>query len=231
MSGYLERLVARNAGTGVHGAMPARLDRTPRFPPPGLEPAGTRSRSADGRRPLTPPAERPRTIMAHRPAGPQRLEPASAPRDAGSSARPSREPAPPRERGGRPLPAPRHEPPPAPEPTTPSVDPVRMAAAAPSPESAPRPAAPPTPVTQPPEPTELPSLEISRAAPGLPIVRTEQQAGSHPEPRIEVHVGRVEIIRPRAPQPRPSTPPAPRRSESGLGSLAASRRYVDRLVR
>lgn len=229
MSGYLERLVARNAGTGVPDATPARLDRTPRFPPPGLEPAGTRNQSADERQPLTPPAERPKTTT-HRASGSHRLDPASAPRDADSSARPPREPSPPGERRRRPPPAPRHEPPAGPESGTPSIAPVQMTTAAQRPVSAPRPAASPATVAQPPEPTESPALRISRAAPTLPTAGTEQQAGSHREPRIEVHVGRVEIIRPRAPQPPPPTPPAPRRSESGLGRLAASRRYVDRLA-
>jgi hypothetical protein len=65
------------------------------------------------------------------------------------------------------------------------------------------------------------------AARPIPPVALPQTRSS----RIEVHIGRVEVRRPRAPDPAPRTLPprsAPNGASRSLSDLAAARRYVDR---
>ena len=71
----------------------------------------------------------------------------------------------------------------------------------------------------------------------VPVLRTEPQLALRalPEPRIEVHIGRVELrsARPPQPPPRPASPAPGQRPAQvrGFDRLATARRYLDRTAR
>lgn len=220
MSGYLHGLVARASGAPVADAS-ARARRPPRFPIGGAaggEPVASEVEGREGRpgRLLEPPATS-RARDERRPeiaVGVPRVARAADTR----ATTPARVPAAPPTVVAPPLPATTIAPAPAPaaersdDVAAPRVR-VRLHDVLPD-ERRPEPAA------------ERISTVRIRPAPA-PATHT-------PPPRIEVHIGRVEVRRPAAPalparsqgDAGPSRP-APR----GFGELAAARRYVDRLAR
>jgi hypothetical protein len=108
----------------------------------------------------------------------------------------------------------------APPPVSPR--PAPLAPARPAPRAAPRATVPPepAPATLPPQPLAPLAPEEARARPPA----REESAGPQ-EPRIEVHIGRIEVRPPAAPPPRA---PAPRREPRGFLEHALARRYLDR---
>jgi hypothetical protein len=224
VSGYLHGLVARTSGAPVADAASARARRPPRFPigAAGGAPTVADPESREGRpgRALGAPATA--LPRGERFDDEPRVEVALA------------EPRVVRTVAGRPAPA-------------------APSAAAPSPAAAPAPTTAPPP-TRTRAHVEDPAPPRVRARPH-DVVPDERDSGSAPQPpatvrlrpapapapaapttppRIEVHIGRVEVRRPAAPAP---APPAQgdagpsRRAPRGFGELAAARRYVDRLGR
>jgi hypothetical protein len=228
VSGYLHGLVARASGAPLADVSSARARRPPRFPigAAGAEPTVTGPASAEagpGRALDAPVVAMPRAerdddrrpevavgeLRVHRTA-----------RDRAETAAPMA----------------------AVQPTA-AAPALTAATAAPPPASAPAHADGPAPHRVRARPHDLVPDEHDPGSAAQPPATVRLRPAPAPAPapatpttapRIEVHIGRVEVRRPAVPAPRawsrgdagPSRP-APR----GFGELAAARRYVDRLAR
>ena len=246
MTGFVHGLVAR--GMGAAPAPAAQPRRVPQFPLP--EPAArpeprperpaahTRAETVPDRRAEPKPSRPAAPVAAPAPTTPRRRTIVAPRSEVRSMVRvePSPPPAPgvPDERRASPAP---------PEPDlrgAPVAEPVVAVRVSPPTRKAevPGPARPdvqPTAVpdaqhTEPRAPTVRAAVDARRPAdPPLPL----HSAPVGAEPRVRVRIGRVEVRRPRPPEPitrleRASAPmPAVPR---GFAELAAARRYVDRLV-
>jgi hypothetical protein len=232
VSRYTHALAARARG----GALVVRAWRTPRFvPATGTEPSRPEL-PVDAASPALAAAEpadrREAAVVAERAPAFERAITAAA---AGDHRRgPSLHRAARPDTGDR-VPAPRVAVP----------ESVRTKAPAVEDHAAPRLAAPATVHAQAPVPAAVrdataPAAPV-RTAPRLPAPLPATGAAAAAAPRIEVHIGRVEVSAPRpaAAPPPIMRPPAAQRQHggapppagSGFGELAAARRHVDRIAR
>ena len=229
MTGFLEGLAARAAGRAAEA--PVKPWSGPRFLPddlgvgtasPDSEPGCKRAWSEPDSAAPGPAVETPR----QREAGPRTVQGPAPERSAGEAT------------------AGRRSPSVSPDPQV-TDEPAQVARAA---RPATRPEHPATVLRTCPAPNgEIPAPSPPRRdppqAPSAPTPRPSArrtrdliQAPLRPpaEPRIEVHIGRIELRAPRPPQPPPR--PAPARSDRdthvhGFDRLATARRYVDRTPR
>ncbi len=223
MSGYLSSVAARGRGAGDAGP---RAQRTPRFLPRAPSqaradvPAGYEGVSTPG----VPRVDEPTAATGLRAEGtPARPHPAAGPARVVSTRSLAREQAPqmaPPAAGARPE-----------SDRTASIvragaDAVRQDAGASRPVA--------TTLAETVAPSPSPRAAVLRPRPTVrPLPGPQGQA---PAPRIEVHVGRVEVRAPR-PAARPqiraprAAPPRPPAGQRGFGELAAARRHVDRIAR
>jgi hypothetical protein len=73
---------------------------------------------------------------------------------------------------------------------------------------------------------EAPLPMVSAGPAPAPVAWPAEGREADPEPSIQVHIGRIELVPP--PPPPPSIPAAPRRVPRGFGEMGMARRHLDR---
>jgi hypothetical protein len=235
VSGFVRTLAARAVGETAGPAVTAR--RKPFFPPPLAESTGEAAREGRGDRRPPPSESRNATpvatvVFAPTPAAPTPREAAARPQPVQKTVGPARNSV---------RAAPRDVAVPGP-PAFVENAPRTEATAAGAARAVPEPARERPPLR--PAPTEPRPAASRESLSAAVTVRSDVQPASvmrpvaarvpdlpvRPEPRIDVHIDRIEIRASPAPQQPPRRPPAARPSEPprSFARLAAARRHVDR---